>query len=211
MKKENSPQETLTTKERIFEASVNLFSQKGFDAVSMREIGREVGIRESSIYNHYKNKEAILDAIIDYFKSELSQSGFEDEEAMDLIQQGPEVFFKIGSQVYMDRINTPEMEKIWRLVSIETYHNEKIRNFFIKELLEEPLEIWEATFQIMIDNKLIKPVDPRTLAYEYFSFVIFLFFEYFVLKYDEDFDSFMDLGMEKLDNHTKFILDAVKI
>jgi AcrR family transcriptional regulator len=199
------------TKERIFEVSLNLFAEKGYDGVSVREIAREVGIRESSIYNHYKNKEAILDAIIDYFKSELSESGFEDEEAMDLIQQGPEVFFNVGSRIYMDRINTPEMEKIWRLVSIETFHNEKIRDFFKKELLEEPLNIWEGTFRLMMDNKLIKPVDPRTLAYEYFSFVIFLFFEYFVLKYDEDFDSFMDLAMEKLDNHTKFILDAVKI
>ena len=36
-----------------------IFSQKGFNGVSVREIAREVGIRESSIYNHYKNKEAI--------------------------------------------------------------------------------------------------------------------------------------------------------
>lgn len=34
-----NPNKTLNTKERIFEASIHLFSQKGFDAVSMREIG----------------------------------------------------------------------------------------------------------------------------------------------------------------------------
>ena len=38
-----------STKDKIFDVSVDLFSQKGFDAVSMREIGREVGMRESSI------------------------------------------------------------------------------------------------------------------------------------------------------------------
>ena len=37
------------TKEKIFDVSIDLFSQKGFDAVSVREIAREVGIRESSI------------------------------------------------------------------------------------------------------------------------------------------------------------------
>lgn len=63
------------TKERIFDESLELFSKKGYEAVSVREIAREVGIRESSIYNHYKNKEAILDAIIDYFKIELATSG----------------------------------------------------------------------------------------------------------------------------------------
>lgn len=209
MKVQNQTQKP--TKERIFDVSLDLFSQKGYDGVSIREIAREVGIRESSIYNHYKNKEAILDAIIDYFKSELNQSGLPEEEGADLMEAGPEVYFDVGAKIFMDRINTPQMEKVWRLVSIETYHNEKIREFFKKELLEEPLDIWENTFQMMIDKKMIKPVNPRTLAYEYFSFVIFLFFEYFVLKYDEGFDTYMDLAVEKIANHTEFMLDAIKL
>ncbi len=211
MKNQQSNQTKKPTKEKIFDVSLDLFSQKGYDRVSVREIAREVGIRESSIYNHYKNKEAILDAIIDYFKSELNQSSIPEGEGEDLIDKGPEVFFDVGAKLYIDRINTPEMEKIWRLVSIETYHNQKMREFFKKELLEEPLNVWENTFQIMIDKKMIKPVNPRTLAYEYFSFIIFLFFEYFVLKYDDDFDSFMDLALDRIKNHTEFMLEAIKV
>lgn len=211
MKNQKSKESIKPTKERIFDVSLDLFSQKGFDAVSVREIAREVGIRESSIYNHYKNKEAILDAIIEYFKSELSQSGLPEEEATDLMEQSPKVFFEVGARAYIDQINTPQMEKIWRLVSIETYHNQKIRGFFKKELLEEPLTVWENVFQIFIEKNMIKPLNPRTLAYEYFSFIIFLFFEYFVLKYDEDFNSFMDLALEKLGNHTEFLLEAIEV
>lgn len=128
-----------------------------------------------------------------------------------MIDQGPEVFFEVGSKTYIDRINTPKMEKIWRLVSIETFHNEKIKRFFRKELLEEPIRGWEEIFNLMIEKKLIKPVNPRTLAYEYFSFVIYLFFEYFILEYDEDFESFMDLALEKMTNHTEFLLQAIKV
>ena len=203
--------EKKSTKEKIFDVSLDLFSQRGFDAVSVREIAREVGIRESSIYNHYKNKEAILDSIIDYFMSELQQSGPPEEEGDLLMDQGPEVFFEVGARIYIEHINTPKMEKIWRLVSIEMYHNEKIRNFYKKELLEAPINIWEATFTKMIEKGLIKPFNPRTLAYEYFSFAIYLFFEYFVLKYDEDIDSFMDLALEKMTNHAEFMLRAIKI
>ncbi|MBI5679718.1 MAG: TetR/AcrR family transcriptional regulator [Methanobacterium sp.] len=206
-----SQKTSKTTKEKIFDISIDLFSQKGFDAVSIREIARGVGIRESSIYNHYKNKEAILDTIIDYFKSELNQSGLPEEDAEALIEQGPKVFFEVGAKMYIEKINTPQMEKIWRLISIETYHNEKIRDFFKKELLEEPITIWENTFQIMIEKKMIKSFNPRTLAYEYFSFIIYLFFEYFVLRYDDDFDSFMDLALEKIANHTEFLLEAIKV
>ena len=203
--------EKKSTKEKIFDVSLDLFSQRGFDAVSVREIAREVGIRESSIYNHYKNKEAILDTIIDYFMSELHQSGPPEEDGDLLMDQGPEVFFEVGARMYLERINTPTMEKIWRLVSIEMYHNEKIRNFYKKELLEEPINIWEATFAKMIEKGLIKPFNPRTLAYEYFSFAIYLFFEYFVLKYDDDFDSFTDLALKKMDDHAEFLLEAIKV
>lgn len=210
----NNPQskkDSKPTKEIIFDVSLDLFSQKGFNAVSVREIARGVGIRESSIYNHYQNKEAILDTIIEYFMAELAQSSPSEELGDELISQGPEVYFKVGAEMYIRQVNTPKMEKIWRLVSMEVNHNPKIRNFFKKELLEGPLYCWENIFRIMIEKKLIKPFDPRLLAYEYFSFAIYLFFEYFVLKYDEDYDSFMDLALEKMDKHSEFLLDTIKV
>lgn len=199
------------TKEKIFDVSIDLFSKKGFDAVSVREIAREVGIRESSIYNHYKNKEAILDAIMDYFMLELHGGGLSEEEGMAIMEQNPEIYLQQGTRMYLEQITTPKMEKIWRLVSIEVNHNPKIRNFFKKELLDGPIDGWEKVFRIMIEKKLIKPFNPRLLAYEYFSFAIYLFFEYFVLNYDEDYDSFMDLALEKMDKHAEFLLNTIKM
>lgn len=208
----NSINETnKPTKEKIFDTSIDLFSQKGFDAVSVREIARKVGIRESSIYNHYQNKEAILDAIIDHFISELSQSSQTTDETNNLISQGPEAFFEIGGRTFIERMSSVKNEKIWRIIAIEIFHNEKIRKFFRKELLEEPLKGWENIFSMMMEKNLIKPCNPQTLAYEYFSFAIFLFFEYYVLRYHEEFDSFMDLALEKMANHAEFLLKAIKI
>ena len=77
------------------------------------------------------------------------------------------MYFEVGIKMFMNRINVPKMEKLWRLVLIETYRNQKIREFFKKEILEEPLAVWEKIFSIMIEKKLIKPVNPRTLADEY--------------------------------------------
>lgn len=199
------------TKEKIFDVSIDLFSKNGFNDTAVREIAKQAGIREGSIYNHYKNKEAILDAIIDYFKSELYQGQIPDEEIADLMDQGPEVYFEFGAKVFMDRINTPRMEKIWRLLLIETYRNEKIREFFKKEILDEPLKGWENIFNIMIEKKMIKPVNARTLAYEYWSFGVFLLFECYILKYNEDFQSCMNFGLEKMTQHTKFLLETIII
>jgi len=199
-----------STKDKIFDVSLDLFSKKGFDAVSVREIAREVGIRESSIYNHYKGKEAILDAIIEYFISELEQSSPPEEE-MEKLMETPELFFEIGAKAFIGRMSDPKTEKIWRLISIELYHNEKIREFFKKELIEVPIMAWEQIFTKMIEKGVIKQVDPKILAHEYFSFAIYLLFEYFVLDYSETDETFMEVVWERMSNHADFILDAVKI
>lgn len=199
-----------STKEKIFDISIDLFSQKGFDAVSVREIAREVGIRESSIYNHYKNKEAILDAIIDYFMSELTLSSPPEEE-MEKLMETPELFFEVGGKAFLERMSVPKTEKIWRIISIELYHNQKIREFFKKELLEVPINAWEDIFTKMMEKKVIKQVNARVVAYEYFSFAIYLYFEYFVLDYNETGETFIEVVWERMANHAQFILDAIKL
>lgn len=55
----------MTTREKILYEALSLFSIKGYDAVTIREIASAVGIKESSIYNHFKNKKDILNKIID--------------------------------------------------------------------------------------------------------------------------------------------------
>ena len=60
------------TKQRIFDVCVRLFSEKGYDAVSMNEIGAAVGVTDSAIYNHFESKEAILNAILSTFRRKLS-------------------------------------------------------------------------------------------------------------------------------------------
>ena len=55
----------MTTKEKIAQAALELFSVRGYEAVSVRDIAGAVGIKESSIYNHFKCKQAIFDALVE--------------------------------------------------------------------------------------------------------------------------------------------------
>lgn len=45
-----------------------LFSEKGFDAVSMSDIARKAKIRPASIYYHFESKEALYEAILENIK-----------------------------------------------------------------------------------------------------------------------------------------------
>ena len=51
------------TKQRILDEALWLFSQSGYDAVSVERIASAVGIKAPSLYKHFKSKQEIFDAI----------------------------------------------------------------------------------------------------------------------------------------------------
>lgn len=63
----------MKTKDRILVISLEKFSTKGFEGVSIRDIASEVGVRESALYRHYKNKQDIFDSIVSLFCDQMDQ------------------------------------------------------------------------------------------------------------------------------------------
>jgi AcrR family transcriptional regulator len=59
---ERSPRQPLT-RQRIIRAALRVMDEEGLEAVTMRRIGRELGVEAMSLYNHVRDKEEILDAI----------------------------------------------------------------------------------------------------------------------------------------------------
>ena len=55
-----SGQPKASTKQAIERAALSLFAERGYPAVSMREIAERVGIRQGGIYNHFGSKQALL-------------------------------------------------------------------------------------------------------------------------------------------------------
>lgn len=52
------------TRETIREVALDLFSTRGFDQTSLREIAERVGLTKASLYYHFPSKQALLTAII---------------------------------------------------------------------------------------------------------------------------------------------------
>ena len=205
--------EGKNTKEQIMDVAVDLFSQNGYDAVSIRDIARAVGIRESSIYNHYKGKEDIMDAIFGYFVQELSRPD-PDEVPMEVLLQRyrPEEFMVVAGKAYVQRFKDERLGKVWRLISIELYRNKKVRDFFRTVMMDFPITAWEQTFKKMMDLGYIRPYDARRLAHEFFYYCIYLYFDYFFLRYDElTYDEFIDGMIDNLSDHITFMLEKVAI
>jgi len=58
------------TRERIVRAALRLMDQEGLEAVTMRHLGRELGVEAMSLYNHVEDKEDILDGILEMVMAE---------------------------------------------------------------------------------------------------------------------------------------------
>ena len=53
------------TKRKIFEASMKLFAEKGYDATSIEEITAAVGVAKGTLYYHFSSKEEIFKFLVD--------------------------------------------------------------------------------------------------------------------------------------------------
>ncbi|GAB4268450.1 MAG: hypothetical protein Kow0080_11380 [Candidatus Promineifilaceae bacterium] len=63
----NTPQDPMTTRERILDAALNIFSKKGYHDTRLDEIVTESDTSKGSIYFHFPNKERLFLALVDQF------------------------------------------------------------------------------------------------------------------------------------------------
>ena len=55
------------TKWTLFNISVDLFAEQGYNNVTVRDIVRTAGIKAASIYYHFESKEKILEKIYEFY------------------------------------------------------------------------------------------------------------------------------------------------
>lgn len=55
----------LSTKQKITQAAIRLFNENGMANVRLQQIAQEVGISPGNLAYHFRNKEAVVEAIID--------------------------------------------------------------------------------------------------------------------------------------------------
>ncbi len=53
------------TKRKIFETSMKLFADKGYDATSIEEITATVGVAKGTLYYHFSSKEEIFEFLVE--------------------------------------------------------------------------------------------------------------------------------------------------
>lgn len=167
----------MNTKDKILEVSLTMFSTSGYDAVSIRDICGEVGIKESSIYYHFKNKQDILDSLMNKFEEYINSLLLVLQAETGTGRQC--LSFEWMDIYFFDRyLFDPFCNKMMRLMLIEQFHNEKIREAYERWLFTEPREIQTSVFLMLAKVGIMSNADATRLGLDFHAYMTMLTFKY---------------------------------
>lgn len=193
------------TKKKIQKVATALFCEFGYKGTSVRKIASEVGIRESALYNHFKNKEEIfLEAASEIFSSTLT---FTEQEIKDNALRGKPFLNKFAMQYKLltfDKNN----ESMFRLLLIELLQNKDIREKFMEEFHNKNIKILSEGFFIMMQNNLIRSADPMIVSYEFLSTLFYIRLQVTLMRFDSLSTNALATQFEK---HVDFFWDSIRI
>lgn len=80
------PRQSLLTRQRIVEAACALADAEGLEAVSVRRLATELGVRGPSLYNHFPTKAEIMEAVADEIVAHVDLSVFATHDWRDALR-----------------------------------------------------------------------------------------------------------------------------
>lgn len=165
--------EKLNTKDLILEASLKLFSANSYHGASIRDIAKEIGKRESSIYNHFKSKEDIFEQIILKFSSRNFGPIILTDQLINKISK-PEKFFYLLSENLLKFWGTEEERMFIKILLSRTNSDKFIEQYNLENYISDFRNLCEFIFKEMINHKFITNIDVQTLSRHFIS-PLFLF------------------------------------
>ena len=171
------------TKERIFFAAVDCFSEKGFKQCTMQEIAEKVDIKAPSIYKHFTNKKEILIEIFEYFTKNLNTRRMPVEQIVEAIDREPirTVFSKLFFRFDIESGEYTLLNKIARIVMDMAHENKDAEKTFRLVMIENPTKYLTDIFTKLIELGKLKAFDYKSVTFQIIAFS-FLALEMGLLK-----------------------------
>ena len=156
------------TKRKIFETSMKLFAEKGYDATSIEEITATVGVAKGTLYYHFSSKEEIFQFLVEegvklltnsiLIKTAKLTNSIDKIKAIALIE--------IKVLVKYESFMTIILSEIWGTGSRSKMCRDYVFKYIqlIQEIVEEGIQTGE-----------IIEADPNVIASGIFRFCLFKF------------------------------------
>ncbi|MDR2386068.1 MAG: TetR/AcrR family transcriptional regulator [Deltaproteobacteria bacterium] len=155
-------EDSSKTKDHIILESTILFAKKGFDAVSIRDIAAVIGIKPSSLYNHFESKEALFDAVIKHAE-DLYLLYFQH---LDSMIKASGTFSEILDVIFLEPIKMSNTFTCYAfsLVQTEQFRYNRASMIFTNTFLEYSINFFKKHFDDCVAKGLCQPFDCRTVS-----------------------------------------------
>lgn len=170
------------TKQRILDKALELFSARGYDAVSVGEIAEAVGIRAPSLYNHFPGKQAIFDAIVEstaaQYEADTGKIDIHVENAARDVLVFAEItaegLFEKVRQIFEYSLHNQCIRRFRRMMTMEQFRSPELAALYSERYVDRVLAYHAGIFRALMASGEIRPQDPDTLAMMYTAPVLTL-------------------------------------
>lgn len=170
------------TKNKILNKALELFSDKGYDSVSVGEIAKAVGIKAPSLYNHYPSKQAIFDAIVEDTAAKYEKDTDKIDIHVQNSQQDVPVFSEISEdelvrrvrQLFCYSLHDEKIRRFRRMMTIEQFRSPELAQLYTERYVNRVIAYHAGIFRSLITAGELKNENPDMLALMYVSPVITL-------------------------------------
>jgi TetR/AcrR family transcriptional regulator len=154
------------TKERLLDAALTLFSQKGYAATGIRDILQAAGVTQPTLYHHFADKASLLQALIERHYGE-SQEQLAEIVASEVTVSGKLLAFAKTSFEYCNKD-----ARVPRLM-FQTYFGPAVPEIdgVLDKLTEKRFRLVVQVMEDAIALGELTPSDPEFLALSFCSMV----------------------------------------
>ena len=171
------------TRELIIQTALKLFSQKGFEAVSVRDIAAELELTAPALYVHFKSKQDILEAILRKMEERDAELSGHDGVPQETFADNPESYDNVSMDDLM--VFTLDMFHYWteddfavqfrHLLTIEQFRDKRFADLFQQYLGSGVVQYLEDIFRKNTHG------DPHEQSVAFWSLFRFLLEQYDVM------------------------------
>lgn len=163
----------MTTKERILDEALTLFSENGYDGTGVEQIAERVGVRAPSLYKHFRGKEDILNALIDNAEARY-EAYFGSEQHLGKLPESREAFVQATMERILFTMRDPMIRKIRKFLVQEQFRNDRLAAVTTRHQLEGVQKMYTRIIGGMMKMGLFVKDDPGLLANELTAQVVLL-------------------------------------
>ena len=165
----------MDTRQRILREALRLFSQRGYDAVSVEQIAEAVGIKAPSLYKHYKGKQDIFDAVFaetarryDAFTDSISvHLGNTAEDLDTLLCLNAEDLVRMVRSLVAYSLHDDFISQFRRMMTIEQFRSPQLSALYSERYVAQIQRYHTGLFTRMISLGVLRDEDPQLLALIY--------------------------------------------